>query len=295
MLNAIPSALRGIFFLTLLSLNTILAVIILTLTAFLRLFFPKRYQKIFHHFMHKLPIYWSQLNACIIKRCIPTRWHTSELPSLEPEGWYLLIANHQSWLDIIVLQQIFHKKIPMLKFFVKSQLRWVPFIGLACMLLDFPYMKRYSKEYLRKHPEKHDKDLATTRKACEKFKRQPITIINFPEGSRFTEKKRKSKNSAFNHLLPPKAGGIAFVLGSMGDSFQYMLDVTIAYPEGRPTFWMFAKGLVPTIHIHVEAITITDKLKGDYINDDTFKKSFQDWLNTRWLKKDKRLSDLYSH
>ncbi len=62
--------------------------------------------------------------------------------SLHQRGWYLVSSNHQSWVDILVLQRIFHGRIPFLKFFLKQELIWVPVIGLAWWALDFPFMKR---------------------------------------------------------------------------------------------------------------------------------------------------------
>ena len=111
---------------------------------------------------------------------------TRGLEGLSTREWYLVVSNHRSWVDILVLQAVFNRRIPFLKFFLKQQLIWVPFLGLAWWALDFPFMRRHSPEYLEKHPEQRGKDLDVTRRACEKFRLIPTSVMNFVEGTRFT-------------------------------------------------------------------------------------------------------------
>lgn len=92
------------------------------------------------------------------------KWDVEGLEGLNKKNWYLLICNHHSWADIVVLCVLFRKHIPMNKYFLKQQLAWVPFIGLACWALDMPFMKRYSRAYLLRHPEQRGKDVETTRR-----------------------------------------------------------------------------------------------------------------------------------
>lgn len=84
----------------------------------------------------------------------------------------------------MVLCCVFKDRIPMPKFFLKQQLLYVPFIGMACWALDMPFMRRYSREYLLRHPHKRGQDLATTRRSCEKFRAVPTTVVNYVEGTR---------------------------------------------------------------------------------------------------------------
>lgn len=199
---------------------------------------------------------------------------------------YLVISNHQSWVDIMLLQHIFHNRIPFLKFFLKQQLIYVPFLGLAWWALDFPFMKRHSKSKIRKNPKLAGKDIETTRKACEKFKHIPVSIMNFVEGTRFTEAKHKRQKSPYQHLLKPKAGGIAFVLSSMGDKLDCILDVSIAYKGEPPTFWQYVCGSLEQASIQVKAIPIDEALVGNYANDKTFRVTFQRRINEIWAEKD---------
>ena len=189
------------------------------------------------------------------------------------------------------MQRVFNRRAPFLKFFLKQQLIWVPVIGLAWWGLDFPFMKRYSREYLIKHPEKRGDDLIATRKACEKFRYTPVSVMNFVEGTRFTQAKHDKQKSPYQHLLVPKAGGAAFVLDAMGDSIDTLVDVTIAYPNGAPTFWDFLCGRVPEIQLNISTRSIPEHLKGrDYSSDAEHRRNMKDWLGELWRAKDERLS-----
>jgi hypothetical protein len=114
------------------------------------------------------------------------------------------------------------------------------------------------------------------------------------EGTRYTPAKHKRQNSPFNHLLKPKAGGIAFVLGSMGDMITGIVNVTIAYPEGSKTFWQYLCGGVHEVKVHIEIIPVTDEIIGDYFSDDDFRERFQSWVNELWVSKDERLRQMLS-
>ena len=212
---------------------------------------------------------------------------------LSKKEWYLIVANHLSWLDIILLTDFAAGKIPAPKFFLKKELIWLPFVGLGAWALDMPFMQRYNKTFLQKNPHLEGKDIATTKKSCEKFRQLPTTVINFVEGNRFTPEKQKLKQSPFVNLLPPKAGGIAFTLATMGELFTSVLDITIIYPDtqGSPMMTMLG-GRLKKVIIRVNLHPITDEVIGDYFNDQKFKQGFQSWLNTVWQNKDKLITHL---
>ena len=195
-------------------------------------------------------------------------------------------------MDILALQTVLNRRVPFLKFFIKDSLRWVPILGLAWWALDMPFMKRYSKEQLARRPELRGTDLKATQRACEKFRDHPTSIINFVEGTRFTPAKRLATRSPYQHLLRPKAGGIAFVMEALGPILRDMLDVTIAYPAGDATFWDLCCGRVPEIVVDVRRRTIPMRqAAGDYVGDDDFRGRFQEWLGNVWLEKDARLAE----
>ena len=221
-----------------------------------------------------------------------TCWDVQGIESLERSEWYLVLANHQSWVDIVVLQRIFHRKIPFLKFFIKKELLWLPILGQAWWAMDFPFVKRYTKSYLQKKPHLRGKDLEITRKACKKFNKIPVSIMNFVEGTRFTNEKHRRQQSPYAHLLRPKAGGIAFVLGSMGKQIHRVLDVTIVYPDGVSNFRALLCGKIRKIKVRVRSLPVSPELLGDYTTDDHFRLGLQRWLNNIWEEKNRYIEEM---
>ncbi len=220
-------------------------------------------------------------------------WKVEAPQNLSRQGWYFVLANHQSWVDILILQRTLTGRIPLLKFFLKQELIKVPIMGAAWWALDFPFMKRYSKSYLAKYPEKKGQDLETTRKACEKFKTIPTSVMNFLEGTRYTTAKHEKQNSPFKYLLKPKAGGMAFAMNAMGDQFKSVLDVTIVYPDGIPTFWDFMQGKMVRCQVVVNEREIPLHIRqGNYESDRAYRAEFQSWVHEMWQSKDTEICQL---
>lgn len=293
MLHFLPSPLTGILSLAGYTLNTIILTVPLILVSFLKFVLPfKPCLVVINRLLNSMATLWIDINKLNSKIFCRTDWDVRGIERLSREEWYLVISNHQSWVDILALQTVLNKKIPMLKFFLKKELIWVPFLGLAWWALDFPFMKRYTKKFLEKHPHLKGKDIESTKKACSKFKHTPVSIMNFVEGTRRTPAKKAQQTGPFSHLLKPKAGGIAFVMGAMGEYLHKIIDITIVYPQGTPSFWDFISGRVHRIIVDIEVLAIDKNLNGDYINDPDFKKNFFEWLNRLWEKKDKRIEKL---
>lgn len=293
MINVISESARGALLILLYALNTAFWVPQILIVAILKLILPWRS---WQHFCGRVSVgianNWVGFNNFSTRMIHRIEWDVEGIEALNPNDWYLILANHQSWTDILVLQKIFYRKIPFQKFFLKKELLWVPLLGLAWWALDFPFMKRYSPSKLKKNPHLKGKDVEITRKACEKFKTIPITIMNFVEGTRFTPEKRRRKSSPYAHLLPPKAGGIAFVLSSMGEHLHRILDVTIVYPQKTKSFWAYMCGRVEKIHVRVRSMPVSSEMVGDYVQDRAFRKQFQAWLNSLWLEKDHTIQAL---
>jgi 1-acyl-sn-glycerol-3-phosphate acyltransferase len=265
---------------------------LVTITGLLKLLLPfaicQRGCSVLAHWAYR---HWSLHNRQLMDLFNPIEWQLSGLTDLQSDRWYLLISNHKSWLDIPVLSQFALSRIPEPKFFLKEELKWVPFIGSASWALDMPFMKRYSQAQVAKNPALQGKDIETTKKSCEKFRHQPTTIINFVEGSRFTKAKKRQKNSPFQYLLPAKAGGIAFTLASMGSQFDAVLDVTLIYPDNPNHVLVdMLLGRLKRVVIQVELLPVDDSIIGDYFNDDVFRLKFQQWLNARWVQKDQQIA-----
>ncbi len=235
---------------------------------------------------------WNVWNDKIFDFMIPVRWDIRGVENLDKNGSYLVLSNHQTWVDILVLEKIFLKKIPFLKFFIKKELMWIPVLGFSWWALDYPVMHRFSKHTLEKNPHLRGKDLETTQKACKKFKEMPVSVMNFVEGTRFTPEKHQRQQSPFKHLLRPKAGGTAFVLNALGDQFKTILNATIIYPHGVKNIWEYACGELDEIIVRVEQIPVTKNILGDYFNDEAFQKRFQSWLNSLWQQKNDQIGHI---
>ncbi|MED5526181.1 acyltransferase [Gallaecimonas pentaromativorans] len=242
--------------------------------------------------LDRIATLWIAINNANSRLFARTRWVVEGLEGIKRKDWYLVVANHQSWVDILVLQRIFNGRIPFIKFFLKKELLYVPFLGLCWWALDFPFMRRHTKAQIAKDPSLAQKDIDTTRQACEKFRHLPVTVMNFVEGTRFTQSKHDHQQSPFTHLLKPKAGGIGFVLSAMGDKLHKLLDVTICYGKEIPSFWDFISGRVKEIKVSIRVLPIDDKLLGDYVGDAEYKARFQEWVNQLWAQKDAELARL---
>ncbi|KGY07851.1 MULTISPECIES: acyltransferase [Vibrio] len=237
---------------------------------------------------------WASINAVILAMFNRVEWDIEGGEELKKHGWYLLISNHLSWTDIVVLCCVFKDRIPMPKFFLKQQLLYVPFIGMACWALDMPFMRRYSREYLIRHPEMRGKDLETTRRSCEKFKYSPTTVVNYVEGTRFTPEKQRKSKAGYDYLLQPKTGGIAYTLAAMGDQFENIIDVTLAYPENtQKPFRDMLMGRMTKVVVRINVLPVDQQVRGDYFKDKPFKRQFQQWLGNVWQEKDELLKEIY--
>jgi len=289
-----PRVMVGSIALLLHVINTLFWVMPIFVLAFVKLLLPFKWLKsLLDSLLNASASSWISVNQLIIKLTKPIQWQIDLPDNLSIKDWYLVVANHQSWVDIVVLQSIFNNKIPFIKFFLKQQLIWIPFLGVAWWALDFPFMKRYSKSYIKKYPHKKGQDFETTKKACKKFKTIPISIMNFSEGTRFTEQKQQNQQSPFKHLLKPKAGGIGYVLTLMGNEINHLLDVTINYPNHpSPSFWDLMSGKLKKIQVSAKLIEIPLELKQSYIESSDQRKKVHKWVNALWQKKDQQLEAL---
>ncbi|MNM39828.1 acyltransferase [Pseudomonas putida] len=286
--------LTGILTTTLLLLNTVVLICPLLVFALLKLVLPGRGRDYASWAVMWVAETWSEIDKAIFALCIPTQWDIRGVENLRKDTSYLAVSNHQTWVDIPALIESLNRRTPFFKFFLKKELIWVPLLGLAWWGLDYPFMKRYSKAFLEKHPELKGKDLEITKAACELFKRQPVTVVNYLEGTRFTEAKRQEQQSPYRYLLKPKAGGVAFVLAALGEQLDALLDVTIVYPGNKaPGFWDLLNGSISRVIIDIQVRELDPALwAGDYENDPEFRQTVQAWVNQVWVAKDQRIEQL---
>ena len=230
----------------LVALNTLAGALLMLPFALIKFLLPiKAVRALCDHALNSIATGWVSVNGAWINAINRTRWRVSGLEGLNTKSWYLVISNHQSWVDILVLQTILNRRAPFLKFFIKHELIYVPVIGLVWWALDFPFMKRGGAATVQQ-------DLENARKACEKFRLIPTSLISFAEGTRFTPEKHTAQKSPYKHLLKPKSGGVGMALETMGDMFTQVLDVTIAYPNGVPTFGDVLAGRLSEVVVQVQ-------------------------------------------
>jgi len=294
MLSFLPSIVKGILASLLLAINTLFWCALLFIFALVKLMLPfQAVRQAIDPVLNAIATAWIACNSGWMRLTQKTRWDVQGVAELSYQGWYLVNCNHQSWVDIFVLQHVLNRRIPLLKFFLKQQLIYVPVIGLAWWALDFPFMKRHGKAALRKNPDLRRQDRETTRRACQKFARVPTSVMNFAEGTRFTAAKHASSGSPYTHLLKPKAGALALALNAMGEQFHAMVDVTIVYPAGAPTFWQFLCGQTPTVILRARQLPIPSEFcNGDYEGDAEFRSQFHRWLAVIWEEKDEQIAAL---
>lgn len=288
MLYWLPKFLKAPLSLVFFLLNTVLLCLAIYPFILLKILVPiKEFKQACTRIIARIGEVWVTGNDFNMNLTQKFQWEVTGLENLDRNKSYLICANHQSWVDIVVLQHVFNKKIPFIRFFLKQQLIFVPFLGLAWWGLDFPFMKRYSKEYREKNPDKKNRDLEITQRACERFRNTPVSILNFLEGTRFTTKKHIDQNSPFQNLLLPKAGGLAFVISCMGEQFDALLDVTIIYPQGAKNLWQMFSGELSHFVVKVRQLQIPKQFIGrNYSDDPTFRTDFQNWVRELWLEKD---------
>ena len=239
---------------------------------------------------------WLSVNNWLIDHVLPnTRWDISidENLQLSMQGRYLMTCNHQSWVDTTVNQYFGLTRMPLTRFFTKWELIFIPFVGQAFKILGFPMMKRHSKAQIAKKPELKDRDMEEARKACQQLLTQPFTLLNYLEGTRFTQEKHDQQQSPYQHLLKPKAGGLALALNILGDQIDALVDMTIVYPDGVPGYSEFWLGEVPRIAVNLRKIHIPDWiLGGNYEDDAEYRERFQQWVHELWLEKDQLIESM---
>ena len=294
MLGFLPPFLRGCLALALLVLNTLFWCVLLFAAALVKLVLPFQAVRVrIDPLLNRIASLWIACNSGWMRLTQRTAWDVQGLEQLRYEGWYLVNCNHQSWVDIFVLQHLLNGRVPLLKFFLKQELIWVPVIGLAWWALDFPFMQRHGKAELRRRPELRSQDAEATRRACAKFSLVPTSVMNFAEGTRFTAAKHAAQESPYRHLLKPKAGALALALNAMGERFRSLVDATIVYPGGAPTFWQFLCGRSPRIVVRLREVPIPAAFcTGDYAGDKAFRMAFQRWLAQLWEEKDRQIGEL---
>ena len=244
----------------------------------------------------KIANHWISSNNALIDNMLPRKdWRISLPDDVNTEGQYLLISNHQSWVDTSIVQYISEKRLPLTRFFTKFELIYIPIVGQAFYFLDFPMMRRHSKEAVAKNPALKGQDIEEAKRACALLKDKPFTLLNYLEGTRFTQAKHEQQKSPYTHLLKPRAGGLSLAINALGSEMDGLLDMTIVYPDGVPTYSDLWKGNIKRLGVDVRYLDIPAELfagikRGGYENDEQVKAQMFAWIEQVWRDKDQRIS-----
>ena len=296
MLAILPAPLRGAIVSTVFVANLLFWAVPVYIVIVLKLLPITAWQNLCTDVLHGLCKCWQSLNVVFAETLGDTRWHVHQQVELSLSKRYVVVSNHQSWNDIYVLMKVMGHQVPFFKFFLKQQLIWVPILGPVWWALDYPFMRRYSREQIRKRPELAGKDLETARAACEKYRRLPVTVLNYVEGTRCTPAKQAAQNSPYTHLLRPKTGGLALAVAALGEQTDKMLDVTIAYHGGATGFWGFMKGDMREVSVDVREVPIPPEWReADYSTDREFRARAQTYMGELWAAKDERITFMLAH
>lgn len=295
MLSFLPAPLLGLVFCLLIWSNTLLAAALILLCSPLKLLIliSPGPGSVARRVMTFIQEQWTANNAALMRLLPRIRWDVRGLEALRRDRWYFVLSNHQAWMDIITAFHVLNRRIPPLKIFIKQELMYVPVVGLAVLALDYPFMKRYSKELLKRKPHLRGKDLETTRRACAKYRHYPVSVLNYMEGTRITPAKHAAQASPYRHLLKPKSAGAAFVLNALGERMDCLLDMTIVYPDGIPSFWDLCCGRVRHVIVDIRLRDIPPEFcTASYENDVGFRQAFHAWTADIWQAKDSLIGSL---
>ena len=280
-----PAFLRIAFATTLIGLNTLLHTTPLLLLSLVKLALPFAGARTrISQWLTRLAESWIGLNSAMIRAFTPTKITLHGEAELDPEGCYLVLCNHRSWCDIPVLQAVFNRRIPLLRFFLKQQLIWVPVLGLAWWALDFPFMRRHSQAELARRPELRGRDLDATRAAAPSSQ-QCLFQLNFVEGTRFTAESTRARNRPTSTCCD--RAPMVRRCDAMAGKLRVVLDLTLVYLD-RPSLADLMAGRLRHIEIHMTAREVPEDLVdgGNYEVDSHYRARCQRWLNSLWSEKD---------
>ena len=285
------ASLKGSLSAVFITLNTAVVCALLYPMALIRLLLIGSWRSALTRRMDLIIDLWVSANNSLIKALrlidIDVEWPSEPL---RRDRWYMVVSNHQTWTDIILLQSVLRPALPPLKFFTKRELLWLPLAGLAMKLLGFPYVRRARQSGGGNNQSAAGKDRDAINAACAVFRNHPTAVLSFLEGTRFTPAKRDARNSRFQHLLNPKIGGLSAVLGGLADELDTLIDVTIHYPEGPPGFWEFLQGKCANARMRVDAHHLSAEMRDP--DPAVQRAEVGAFIEALWRTKDARLGEV---
>ena len=290
-MNNLVENFKGVICFLILLTNTLVLATLMIPLGIIKFLIPIKSLRIsFTKMIIKIGEIWISVNSIWVLKILNPKIQIKGFESLNKNEWYLTTSNHQSWADIFMVQMLTNRKIPMLKFFMKHVLIYVPVIGICWWALDMPFLKRYTKEQIKKNPKLKGRDFKEMRKSLNHYSLHPVSVFSYAEGTRFTHKKHADQESPYNNLLKPKEGGMALAL-SVIPSIKFLIDITIIYESPKRSFWDYLCGRLKNIKIFVKKIEIPKEFLNEKLaEDDRLRSNFKAWLNNIWKDKDDLIS-----
>lgn len=211
-----------------------------------------------------------------LMRIARVRWN---LPALQLDAGQtcLVLCNHRSWCDVLVVQSLIAKKGPVITFLTKRELAFVPVFGIIVWAFRFPLLKRRARGS-QSEAARRESDRQRILTACAAVRQAPAAILTFAEGTRFSPEKHRLTHSPHRHLLPPRPGGFNAIYDSLADTGALVVDLTLDY-DGEVTFWRFLAGAASVS----ATATVWDW-------DELAECDRSAWLRQRWQIKDRQLA-----
>ena len=277
-------AILRLFFL---AVATFLGGLLISLVSPLKLFSPT--QKLSYQLAAGIAGFWADFMRWLLTTIKTDYVITGD--RLDPRGTYLILANHQSWIDIMMVMVVLGKGTTLPRFFMKWELVYMPVINICAWVLDFPIMRRYTQEDIKDRPELKNRDFDYAHEVLSRNPERQCVVVNYAEGTRFTPEKHRKNRSPYKHLLKPKVGGPQLALDCLRGWLDGIIDITLAYPGAKVSVWRLMAGRVPKVMIHVERIELPDGLEKP---PETLAelKAFRGWMNSIWAKKDARIDQM---
>src|SRR5687767_10819024 len=99
------------------ALSTFVHVAVVLVVSLLKALIPIRaVRRVLNRVLMVIAESWIGVNSWMIRSMTHTRFVVEAPATLRYDGHYLVLANHQSWVDIPVLQAALNRRIPLLRF-----------------------------------------------------------------------------------------------------------------------------------------------------------------------------------
>ena len=231
---------------------------------------------------------------CILTSVCGVTFHRYFSRVLCQDKSYVMVVNHRSHVDILVILAVFYDQIPNVKFFLKRSLLWVPFLGQFCYLMNYVFVRKIKKNLVRRNPGIVQKQRDLISQQCRDLVKSPVTLAVFAEGTRYVSEKKLGVKNIFRNLLAPQPAGIALALEASSKHISDLLDITLVYDVGFVSAWLLLSGQVNDIEIHAQTFDVAkSNLVGDYVKDRNYRKYFSEWVRTLWQRKDELLTQSF--